>query len=219
MNVRKLNQIIEDDLDTTVPSSSCMGHQFDEKEGQTNPLNAPLVFITPIRANQIRINRVDCVECSQSLSKIRADATLYLNLIQFVISVAVVALVASSLAICLPQLESCLLSQDLLRSFIQQEVKCECIDEQSSLAGSIVLINLISLVLMIYDTNQSRRGSVRLSNWLIHVLAWSGAWPLISLFMLVFKYRQGVISYKHTLLLGLLSPICGPLPFIFVKLI
>jgi hypothetical protein len=168
-----------------------------------------IVLITPIKAKNLRICRLNCNRCLRS-SKALFDLKLYSNLLQIIIFLIVTSILAVNVytivAFCNESSQKCV------------ESTCRCQLKMCHLRFlriSLLIINIITSLLFVYDNHQFKNSAYRLNDKLLTFLLWSGGWilgwPLIALFKYAYPniYFYNLSLKRYGLLVTIFS-LTGP---------
>jgi hypothetical protein len=197
--------------------------------------NADLVIVSPIKANQIDIYDVKCNGCLKNYETIFKDMEAYGRILQIIMLVVTAGVLRSNLVVIYSHCKNVYLTCAKTASFSYlsiifsqplQKVSCKCVLENchwNLLNSYFTIVNVLFVLLIVYDVRQMRSGSLRLSIWFTTMVAWLGGWPVLCLFMLMFGYKRGErgrsLLLINTLSAAILSPSGGAVYYFLIQII
>ena len=154
--------------------------QFESTEMRPST-SQDLVIFTSINAKNLKICRVNCLNCCpNSTLEIYRDANLYLNILQLILCLIILSITSINAKIIY---EFITIDGEELLNYVNDS----CHVALATLSLSI--INLITILLVVYDGMQAQKGSTRLNDLIFALLIWSGGWPSAWLLFYLFNYR------------------------------
>lgn len=201
--------------DTPVSSSTQSTTMTTTTQRKKNIIidDSDVIIIQPIKANQLRLLKVDCSDCA-SKEIISRDLSLYGFILQSLIASIIAFLIFANIYTISRHCNSIYRECNYYRGCSCSLLKCH----YTLIIGTILIINFITACLLNYDRYQSTRSGYRLNDKFILFLFWSCGWILGWPIMIFMRFNNSDdrcrISFLRSAALATILSIIWPMTYI-----
>ena len=169
--------------------------------------NDLVIIQTPIKANQLKLDKAICSSCRNQLNKVFSDLRLYARALQSLITLFILGLIAINIF-----LAYCNCDEKLSKTEYFCLKKCNL----SIMAVSFMIVNILTALVFNYDNYQFKQGGYRPNSFFLMFLVWSGGW-IILWPIFISKKNQTFIDYKISSFIMSLLSITGPAFYLVIR--
>jgi len=196
--------------DNSLISSGNFNREISRLKNKRNMIlddNDLVIIQTPIKAEQLKLDKRICMSCSQQLNKVFADLKFYSSVLQSLITLFIIGLISMNvyLAYCNCEEKS-------------QENKYLCLKKCNItiMFLTFLIVNVLAGLLFYYDNYQFKHGGYRPKSAFLMFLIWSGGWIVVWPIFLSLK-SQAFSDYKIYSLIASILSVTGPALYLVIR--
>ena len=166
--------------------------------------NDLVIIQTPIKANQLKLNKSPCIRCCHKMNKLLSDLKFYSGALQLFVSIFVLSLIGLNVHLVYG---SCSSNNGAFHSRLK---KCN----YSIMFFTLFINNFLTGVFYLYDSYQYRSEGYRPNSYFLMFMIWSGGWMFFWPLFVLKKFKS-FSEYKLSSIIMTFLSITGPIFYEF----